>query len=102
MSREIAHFRIALVGDYDPAVTAHQAIPLALARAGARSRWGVALAVAYVLTSNCFWVTKRLASTRLNVFESYLFFGALVLLIVLMEAPLGRESRRMGPGEVTA
>jgi CTP synthase (UTP-ammonia lyase) len=27
--------RIALVGDYDPAVTAHQAIPLALAKAGA-------------------------------------------------------------------
>ncbi|PYP41507.1 MAG: hypothetical protein DMD43_06415 [Gemmatimonadetes bacterium] len=34
--------RIALVGDYDPAVTAHQAIPLALAKAGAELGFEVA------------------------------------------------------------
>ena len=48
----------------------------------ARARF--ALAAAYVVVSNCFWVTKALAASRLNVLESYLFFGAIVLLIVLV------------------
>ncbi len=30
----MTHFRVALIGDYDPSVTAHQAIPRALAAAG--------------------------------------------------------------------
>jgi hypothetical protein len=45
-----------------------------------------ALAVAYVLVANCFWITKALAPSRLNVFESYLFFGAVTLLVLLVRA----------------
>jgi hypothetical protein len=44
----------------------------------------VALAVSYALVASCLWVTKALAASRLNVLESYLFFGATVLLIVLV------------------
>jgi hypothetical protein len=43
-----------------------------------------ALALSYVLVANCFWITKALAGSRLNLFESYLFFGAIVLLVVLV------------------
>jgi hypothetical protein len=51
----------------------------------------VALAVSYVLVASCLWVTKALAASRLNVLESYLFFGATLLLIVLVRCrgPLG-------------
>jgi hypothetical protein len=42
------------------------------------------LALAYVLIGTCFWVTRRLYDSRWNVLESYLFFGALVLLGVLV------------------
>jgi hypothetical protein len=47
---------------------------------GRGERW--AIAAAYVLVANCFWVTKALAGSRLNVLESSLFFGAIVLLVV--------------------
>lgn len=52
--------------------------------AAASKRTRVALAVSYVLVANCFWVTKALAGSRLNVLESYLFFGATLLLVVLV------------------
>ena len=42
------------------------------------------LALAYVLIGTCFWVTRRLYDSRWNVLESYLFFGALVLLALLV------------------
>jgi hypothetical protein len=42
------------------------------------------LALAYVLIGTCFWVTRRLYDSRWNVLESYLFFGAVVLLGLLL------------------
>jgi alpha-1,2-mannosyltransferase len=51
----------------------------------------LALAVSYVLMANCFWVTKALAASRLNVLESYLFFGAIVLLVVLVRCRAGDQ-----------
>jgi hypothetical protein len=59
-----------------------------LARARAPRRWWVALATSYILASNCFWVTKRFAGSRLGVLESYLFFGAVMLLILLLKLPM--------------
>jgi len=63
------------------------------------------LAVSYALVANCFWVTKALAGSRLNVLESYLFFGAIVLLVVLARCrgtaiPL-RASARARPGSAS-
>jgi len=58
-----------------------------LARAHAPRKWWVALAACYALTGNCFWVTKRLAGSRFGVLESYLFFGAVMLLILLLKLP---------------
>jgi alpha-1,2-mannosyltransferase len=68
------------------------------AAAGARTR--LALAVSYVLVSNCFWVTKALAASRWNVLESYLFFGAIVLLVVLVRgrACVAQPSTGAGAG----
>jgi CTP synthase (UTP-ammonia lyase) len=43
------HVRIGLVGDHDPSVTAHQAIPLALAQAG--ERLGITVAGCWLPTS---------------------------------------------------
>jgi hypothetical protein len=43
-----------------------------------------ALAAAYIVVGNCFWVTKALAASPLSPLESYLFFGAIVLLTVLV------------------
>ena len=60
-------------------VAAWLCCPADAARRGTR----VALAVSYVLVSNCFWVTKALFASRLNVLESYLFFGAIILLVRL-------------------
>ena len=45
-----------------------------------------ALALSYLLVASCFWITKALAGSRLNVFESYLFFGTIVLLVLLVRA----------------
>jgi alpha-1,2-mannosyltransferase len=56
-----------------------------------------ALGVSYVLVANCFWVTKALAASRLNVLQSYLFFGAIVLLAILVRER--RTGRGKGPGE---
>jgi hypothetical protein len=56
----------------------------ALRAAGAGRAWQAALALSYVLCGNCLWITKRLAASRLNVLESYLFFGAIVLVVVLV------------------
>jgi len=53
----------------------------------------VALAVSYILVANCFWITKALAGSRLNVLESYLFFGALMLLAVLARGRAAAVSR---------
>ncbi|HEY8149640.1 MAG TPA: glycosyltransferase family 87 protein [Vicinamibacteria bacterium] len=52
--------------------------------AAGSKRTRAALAVSYVFVANCLWVTKALAGSRLNVLESYLFFGAIVLLVVLV------------------
>jgi hypothetical protein len=60
---------------------------------GASRTARLALAVSYVLVSSCLWVTKALASSRLNVLESYLFFGAIVLLVVLVRCR-GRGDRQ--------
>jgi len=46
----------------------------------------LALAASYVLVASCFWITKALAASRLNVLESYLFFGAIVLFVLLLRA----------------
>jgi hypothetical protein len=46
----------------------------------------LALAASYVLVANCFWITKALAASRWNVLESYLFFGATILLVLLLRA----------------
>ena len=66
--------------------------------AGGSKRTRVALAVAYVLVANCFWVTKALAASRLNVLESYLLVGAIVLLVVLVRCrgPLAIPLRASG------
>jgi len=49
-----------------------------------RGGWKIwALAVAFILTANIFPVVNFLAATRLNFLQSHLFFGALVLLLVL-------------------
>ncbi len=66
---------------------------VALAHARAKRRWWIALATCYVLASNCLWVTRRLAGSRLDFLESYLFFGATMLLILLSRLP-----RLPGPG----
>ena len=70
-------------------------------------RTRAALAVSYVLMANCLWVTKALAASRLNVLESYLFFGAIVLLVVLVRCrgPLATPLRASGgarPGSASA
>lgn len=52
--------------------------------AAGSKRTRAALAASYVLVASCLWVTKALAASRLNVLESYLFFGAIVLLVVLV------------------
>jgi len=44
----------------------------------------LALAASYVLVASCFWITKALAASRLNVLESYLFFGAIILFVLLV------------------
>ncbi len=41
------------------------------------------LCSSYVLSSSYFHVTKQLAATQINVLQSYLFFGALMLLVYL-------------------
>ncbi len=41
------------------------------------------LAASYCLSSNSFWVTKRLADTWLNALQSYLFFSGLMVLASL-------------------
>ena len=41
------------------------------------------LCTSYLLSSSYFHVAKRLAATPLNVLQSYLFFGALLLLVYL-------------------
>jgi len=47
-----------------------------------RATW-IYVAVSYMLASNYFGVVHRLAETRLNVLQSYLYVGALLLLICL-------------------
>jgi hypothetical protein len=47
-------------------------------------RWGVVLlAVSFVLSSNFYPITLNLANTRFNLLQSYLFFGAVILLFHL-------------------
>jgi hypothetical protein len=48
----------------------------------------VALAASYVLVASCLWITKALAASRLNVLESYLFFGAVILFVLLVRGRL--------------
>ena len=44
------------------------------------------LAVSYVLTSNFWGITNVFAKTPLNFIQSYVFFGALILLVLLYRA----------------
>jgi hypothetical protein len=54
------------------------------------------LCTSYLLSSSYFHVAKRLAATPLNVLQSYLFFGALLLLVFLhamtRQAPAADEA----------
>jgi hypothetical protein len=54
--------------------------------AAMQGRAAARLASGYVLTSNYFAVAQALAATPLNVLQSYLFFGALLALALLLAA----------------
>ena len=56
------------------------ALPLCLAPAGGWRRLAPWLAISFVLTSHVILATNRLADSWLNVAQSYLFFGACMLL----------------------
>jgi hypothetical protein len=57
-------------------------LPLTLAKRNLRG-WLVALVVSYFLLSNYFPFTDCLAATCFNIFQSYWFFGGLLLLVYL-------------------
>jgi len=59
------------------------ALPATLSARGLGAGSLVVLAVSYVLSSTLFDVTNRLADTPFNVLQSYIFFGAVVLLVHL-------------------
>ena len=52
------------------------------------------LAVSYVLMSHVWLVTNLLANTPVNIVQSYLFFGAIILLVLLHQAAI----RKTVPG----
>ena len=58
-----------------------------------RAIW-IALAVAWVLTAVRFAATMALADTKLNFLQSYMYFGALILLVVLhvLRRPAGEKT----------
>jgi hypothetical protein len=41
------------------------------------------LAVAYVLSSNLFYITRSFADSSFTIVQSYLFFGAVMVLVAL-------------------
>jgi len=56
-------------------------------RVWATSRWpGGLLIVSYLLTANFLAVTQRLAETSWNPLQSYLYFGALTIFVLLLVA----------------
>ena len=59
------------------------ALPATLATPGLGRRGIVALAAAFVLSSNYYSVTNRLAESPFNVLQSYLLLGGIVLLVHL-------------------
>jgi len=71
------------------------ALPEAL-KAGRRGRtvWG--LAAAFALCSNIYPMVNVLANTRLNFLQSHLFFGALVLLVLLYRLRDGGQTNPRG------
>ncbi len=56
---------------------------------------GTVLLAAFVVAGERFDITNRLASTPFNVLQSYLFFAALVLLVMLMRLVQTGNSRRI-------
>lgn len=58
-------------------------LPATLASWRGRAGPLVLLAVSFVLSSNVYEITGRLAGTRFNVLQSYLFVGALLMLVHL-------------------
>lgn len=51
--------------------------------ASSRRGWLAALGVAYFLSANYLWPVRHFAHTHLNFVQSYLFFGALLLLFLI-------------------
>ncbi len=71
------------------------ALPEALkAGRGGRTVWG--LAAAFALCSNIYPMVNVLANTRLNFLQSHLFFGALVLLVLLYRLRDGGQTNPLG------
>jgi alpha-1,2-mannosyltransferase len=70
-----------------------------------RNKWHgglIWLAVSYVLTSNLFLITNTLAGTYLNFLQSYLFFGALILLMVLVRMQIIISNENQPAEQLTA
>jgi alpha-1,2-mannosyltransferase len=63
-----------------------------LRRRPAGSWTGLALALAFVLTGQYFQPLQRLAPTRFNVLQSYVLFGALLLLVLWYRAVRSPEA----------
>jgi len=58
-------------------------LPLAIKHRKQHPAWLILLAAAFLLTSNIYLFVNQLALTSLNFLQSYLFFGAVILLAVL-------------------
>lgn len=58
-------------------------LPLAIKHRKQHPAWLILLAAAFLLTSNIYLFVNQLALSSLNFLQSYLFFGAVILLAVL-------------------
>jgi hypothetical protein len=58
-------------------------LPLVIKNAKQHRAWLILLAAAFLLTSNIYLFVNQLALTSLNFLQSYLFFGAVLLLAAL-------------------
>lgn len=57
------------------------------------------VSLAYILTANYFYVVQLTATTHWNILQSYVFFGAMILLVVLIKIQLleAKELQSVNP-----